>query len=747
MSHSVYGVRHLSPAASIGLLAVLDSLDPEEVLVEGPEDASALIQHVAAPGSKPPLAIAAYTAVQPVRSILYPFAEYSPEYVALRWARERGARSAFIDLPSSAFLAMEDAPAPDAEAPFDPHSAIARAEGFDDYETWWEYRFERNHSPGAFAGACRELGIGLRGFDPGGRGGRDLLRERRMRANIARAVERAKDPSRILVVCGAFHAPALETLDDAMDDGELAKLPRIESKLALMPYSYYRLSSRSGYGASNRAPAYYGLLWKRALEGDPESSTDEFLSAVAKAMRDSGTPRATADVIEAVRLARTLAALRGGPAPSLADLRDAATATLGRGEFAACAEALARAEIGSEIGHVPAGAGRSPVQEDFYLQAKRLRLDKHLAAEASVLELDLRENRRVSGEEAAFLDLSRSFFLRRLEFLGVGFGQRKNSRQDSATWAEEWALRWSPEAEVALAESSLLGDTVEMACAHSLAERIAAAPGIAAAADLAACACACGLEGPLAAALARIDSAGARSSDFRDLAKAAWSLSLLLESGGLRRIDVEAGRPLLERLFLSAALSLDGASSCDPAAAKEALAAMRLMDALALERHKEVDARAWLDALSRLSARDDRAPLLSGYACSILLERGAIGSEELAAELSRRLSPGVPSDLGAGWFEGLAARNHVGLLSRLPLWERLAEYVSGLDDPGFLRAAVFLRRAFADFSPKEKRMICENLGELWKVGGDAAEDALRRELSEADKAALSGLNGMDFDDV
>ena len=52
----------------------------------------------------------------------------------------------------------------------------------------------------------------------------------------------------------------------AMTDAELASLRRRSSKLTLMPYSYFRLSSQSGYGAGNHAPAYFELLWE-ALNG------------------------------------------------------------------------------------------------------------------------------------------------------------------------------------------------------------------------------------------------------------------------------------------------------------------------------------------------------------------------------------------------------------------------------------------------------------------------------------------------
>ena len=91
-----------------------------------------------------------------------------------------------------------------------------------------------------------------------------------------------------------------------------------------------------------------------------------------------------------------------------------------------------------------------------------------------------------------------------------------------------------------------------------------------------------------------------------------------------------------------------------------------------------------------VTASVDIAPLaLLGFPAWAL-----IANEILSHEVSRRLSPGVPADLGAGWFEGLAKRNRYALLARQTLWEQLAEYVGSLDDEQFRRALVFLRRRF-----------------------------------------------------
>lgn len=155
----------------------------------------------------------------------------------------------------------------------------------------------------------------------------------------------------------------------------------------------------------------------------------------------------------------------------------------------------------------------------------------------------------------------------------------------------------------------------------------------------------------------------------------------------------------------------------------------------------------WIERLQHLAAADDRNPLLSGYACAILLERGLIANDELVREVSRRLSPGIPADLGAGWFEGLAKRNRYSLLARQPLWEALGAYIHSLDDDQFKRALVFLRRAFGGFSAQEKRHICENLGEFWGVQGEQASELIEQPLTEKEEQTLKDLNEFNFDDL
>ena len=126
-----------------------------------------------------------------------------------------------------------------------------------------------------------------------------------------------------------------------------------------------------------------------------------------------------------------------------------------------------------------------------------------------------------------------------------------------------------------------------------------------------------------------------------------------------------------------------------------------------------------------------------------LIERGLVDETLLSTEVSRRLSKGVPADLGAGWFEGLAQKNRYSLIMRLSLWRELDGYLSSLDEEEFKRALVFLRRAFSDFSPNEKSDIAENLGEIWGLEPEQTANILMNEST----TLLDGLDDFDFGDI
>ncbi|CAM5713129.1 hypothetical protein SVIOM342S_04703 [Streptomyces violaceorubidus] len=133
---------------------------PGVVLVEGPPEADALIPLAADEGMRPPVALLAHAVDEPGHSAFWPLAEFSPEWVAVRWALEHDVPARFIDLPATHTLAWRaaddradggdpgDRPGTVASDVWgDPLAALAAAAGHDDPERWWEDVIE-HRSPG-----------------------------------------------------------------------------------------------------------------------------------------------------------------------------------------------------------------------------------------------------------------------------------------------------------------------------------------------------------------------------------------------------------------------------------------------------------------------------------------------------------------------------------------------------------------------------------------------------------------------
>ena len=739
-----FGIRHFSPAGAYFVRQFLDKIKPDLLLIEGPADFDFLIDDIVSKNLVPPFAIMAYTKEAPIDTILYPFAEYSPEYQAILWARENNTECHFFDLESDIILGLEkrDDETKDEEiiSETNPNKSIET-----DMEVFWERTLEQSEDMHAYRAGSALFGESIRKDTNSDDKSfiRDTVRESFMKRKIKEYIEKGFDTEKIVAITGAFHTSAIESLEGAMSDKEYKALVRRESNVTLMPYSYYRLSKRTGYGAGNAAPAYYELLWQGFLNGDITYHERKYLSSLAKYMREHGGIVSSAQVIEATRLARELAIIRGGSVPTLEDLKDASITCMGGGSFGEMAMGFAETDIGKKIGSVPQDAMQTSIQSDFTSKLKQLKLEKYKELVATPLQLDLRENLRVKSKDSAFLDLNRSFFLYRLVVLGIDFAKIKRSNQDNATWAENWILQWTPEAEIQIVESVLKGDTIADAVAFVLSERLLEATKISEIAEVIEDAFNCGLPKIVEGAKRSLDEMTNGAIAMCDIADTVSKLSNMILFGDIRKLDREPLIPIVKRLCIRASLMLVGESACDDiAAASLAEDIQKIHNVFMVQDF--LDESLWFDKLTELSNRDDLNTKISGLATAILLDAGKIDEPTLRKEVSRRLSVGMPAELGANWFAGLSMRNHYALIGRLTLWESLSEYLDTLDEEEFRRSAVFLRRAFVEYSAKEKDMIAENLGEIWGLNAQEVSEIINSEIKEVDTEILEDFDFGDF---
>lgn len=783
----IFGVRHLSPMGAWHVERFLDKIDPTAVLVEGPSDATDEIKYLLDEQTKPPVALLSFTSKRPVRSILYPLASYSPEWVALRWALARSRVARFIDLPSEVFLGqsvsadeacdhdneVEDASEDVADVSDesqesettdesdtqrylgDPYAEIAELAGEPDHDAWWERQFEHSTEEDAYRLAIFEFGKQLRAleYEQPARKAQTILRESYMRRKIRQAIAEGHDPDKIVVICGAYHAPVLLAEEPAMSDEDVAKLPRTAVTRTLMPYSYFRLSSQSGYGAGNKAPAYFQGLYDEAQKHASTAGMGKwFLTELAGKMRSAGMVRSTADIIEAVRLANGVAALRESHSPTLGDFESAAAACLGHGDPNVIGRFLREMVVGDSIGKVPPGVLRTSIQDDFQASIKDLRLEEYLKDKEQIIKgstnkdwLDLRENRQAQSAGTAFRDRNRSIFLHRLIALGITFATNKTTAEDRKqdTYKEVWGARWTPECEINLVDNALLGDTIEIAAARKIGDFLAECADILGAANLVKTAVLCDLHDATEDAFSKVQALSVNDGDFNALGAAALELSHLAAYQDVRKFDTAPLEPLVGQLFLRALLLAPEASRCNEDAARNVGATFASLHQVANTFEDKLDVDRFVRTLDSISDNALASPHVAGVASAILLERGKIADDVLDQRISRRLSPSVSPTEGAGFFEGLATRNRYALLARKSLWTAMNVFIEALDDVAFQRAVVALRRAFGSFETSEARRIASTLAEVWGGGEKELMLAVETKVDEKEIEALQA----DFQDL
>ena len=95
----LFGIRHHGPGCARSLLRALEAMQPDCLLIEGPPDGESVLPFVLESGMCPPVALLVYAPDDSRRAVFYPFAEFSPEWQALRYGLGQSLPVRFMDLP------------------------------------------------------------------------------------------------------------------------------------------------------------------------------------------------------------------------------------------------------------------------------------------------------------------------------------------------------------------------------------------------------------------------------------------------------------------------------------------------------------------------------------------------------------------------------------------------------------------------------------------------------------------------
>ncbi|NLU66843.1 DUF5682 family protein [Streptomyces sp. HNM0574] len=723
------GVRHHGPGSARAVRAALAAYEPGVLLVEGPPEADGVVALAGEEEMRPPVALLAHAVDEPGRAAFWPLAAFSPEWVAIRWALERDVPVRFIDLPAAHTLAMTGEAEAQPDVRTDPLAVLAGTAGYDDAERWWEdaveHRTGSGGGPYAPFAALAEAMTALRESQPDA-SARDLVREAHMRLRL-REARRAYGDEAVAVVCGAWHVPALAARSTVTADRALLKgLPRVKTEVTWVPWTHRRLARRSGYGAGIDSPGWYGHLFAA-----PDRPVERWLTKVAGLLRAEDHPVSSAHVIEAVRLAGALAALRGRPLPGLGETTDAVRAVMCGGSDVPLALVRDGLVVGDVLGAVPEGAPAVPLQHDLHRQQRRLRLKP--AAAGRDLELDLRGTN----------DAARSRLLHRLRLLGVDWGVPAVSRTHSTgTFRESWRLCWEPELSVRVAEAGVWGTTVLAAATARAASGAAEATALSEVTALAERCLLAELPEALPVVLRALADRAALDTDVGHLAEAFPALVRSVRYGDVRGTgaaslaDVAEG--LAERICVGLPPACSGLDAEGAARMREHLDAVHRATTLlahgpgahgpgahgsdAHDPGAGGGARVrerWQQVLRTLAVRERAPGLIRGRCARLLLDDGRLAADEAERLMSLALSPGTAPAEAAAWVEGFLSGGGMLLVHDERLLALIDGWLTSVPAEAFTDVLPLLRRTFAEYEPGLRR----TLGELIRRGPGRYADA------------------------
>ena len=741
----VFGIRHHGPGSARSLVAALVDYQPDALLIEGPADADPLLRWVLADGMTPPLALLGYAADRPQTAAFWPYAVFSPEWQAIRYALRRDVEVAFCDLPAAAVLARwprgvrhdddddellqtGDAPAeilrPVSLEQHDPLALLAQAAGYDDPERWWddlvESRLDSSSPFPMITDAMGELRM-IMGQD-GPYAEREARREAYMRQQIRAALKRGRE--RVAVVCGAWHAPVLRwpLPPAAADVRTLRGMPRRKIILTWVPWTHQRLASVTGYGAGVASPGWYHHLWVA-----PDRPIVRWLARVAQALRTRDLPVSSAHVIESVRLAETLASLRGRPLAGLAEVTEATRAVLCDGDELAVRYITDHLVVGQALGSVNEGVPTVPLEADLTRNCRTLRVRREAAVRFH--DLDLRRP----------IDQARSQLFHRLRLLGLGWiVPAESGVQSQGTFRETWESKWEPEYSVAIVEASVWGTTVESAATARVQKIIDEGSLVELTQAVERCLLA-ELPRALDGLLATLTDKAALDADVVHLMDALPALARAQRYGDVRQTDTRALGKVSEVLVVricaglpKAVASLDASNAATMRRRIDAVnAAIGLLAESADDvgdmraepvearpstssgrRHSESSRRSdprsrWLDTLATMIDRTDVHGLLLGRIVRLLLDADRL--TDVPVRLERALSAGVPAADKAAWVDGFFTDGALLLIHDAELRRLLDEWVNQLAEVQFVDMLPLLRRTFGTFAPAERQAIAERI--------------------------------------
>lgn len=752
-------IRHHSPGCAASLTALLDEVRPGTVLIEGPREYGALLPALADERTRPPIAV---LSIEGAGAAFYPLADFSPEWVALRWGVAAGAVVDFID-QSWADQARADHTDGDPGAGVRTLQAelhLARSEaiqalaarlGCRDHDEVWEHLFELR-SPADLTNWRRYTGEVLTWaalarleadralLDGDGTHAREAV----MAAMIAR--HRLANSGPLVVVTGAFHTLALlEALDDTAEGrwvtGRDPGALDVERPAWLIRYDHTRLDGLRGYGAGMPAPGFWQRAWASGASNDGgRGLVIGVLLDVAAAVRADGGLLSSATVAAAAEQALRLAEFRGRAWPGRTDLLDAMVSCYADGDTGLSgplASAIDAVFGGTALGELPPGIASPPLIAEIRGRAQALRL---VVDDGATRQVSLDTQRKPAH-------VRRRQFLASLRFIGSGFARQTGGADLVSGTAlgqlfETWEYAWTPMVETALIRSLDHGATLDAVRRHHINTRLAGEQ--ASAGSVAALVTELGVMGAadeLPRALALLRACYDTDASLPSLVASLHHLVGLVTEPGRLALGEHATEVigLLSAGLAAVAFQLGPLADLAEDAAGDACGSVLTLRAL-LRRIAEPDLADRVDAepvrreLRLLRQRRSAPAQLHGCLVASAFTDHELDAAALHGEVAAHLHPGADPDRVAAFLLGVMRAAPDLITHDLDLLDAVSARLSDLSPDAFLGVLPDLRQAFTYLKPTETARLATQIARITGVSASEVDAVLRFDPALASRA-------------
>jgi hypothetical protein len=705
----VFGIRHHGPGSSRALQKALERMQPDCILIESPEDAESVYKYAGDEQLKPPVAILIYNPKDLQQAAYLPFASFSPEWISMQFGLKNEVPVHFMDLPmhfqfawkneapsSNLFQYQPEETGISATLAADPMGYMARLAGYEDTERWWETTFESPDNPDEIFDAISEMTTAMR------EAAKDqttetILREAYMRKIIRKKIKDGYQ--NIAVVCGAWHVPAIlkyDSIPATKDNALLKGMKKEKTQSTWISWSYERLTFESGYGAGIQAPAWYELLFKKR-----EKAVLTWMAKAARLLRSEDLEASTASVVEAVRLAESLAAIRGLSIAGIFEMKEAASTVFSQGSKETIDWIERELIIGKKYGKIPDSIPVLPLQQDLEKSIKTARLSKDWESNEVVeKKLDLRKD----------TNLIASQLLHRLNILGIPWGKLlEGPEKATGSFGEYWILDWQPDFALGIIEAGMWGTTVPEACCGKIMDKVRKEnlrlPEMT---DLLVKALIADLSEIISALLQNVKTSAAITNDALHLMQALPYLVQTLRYGSVRKTDQEAVLVVVEEMVPRMTIGLPGLCvGIDEDEAREiSKFLLQANHAIGILQEDKLD-NYWWESIRQIAINNNAVPLLKGMAQRLLLDKGLATVENSAIQMSYALSFGVPYKESAEWLAGFLHGSGLLLIHQPGLWKIVDQWIEQLEEARFEELLPLLRRTFSSFSGAERKMMLD----------------------------------------